>query len=819
MAFGNSHEQITALRPPGHHKQVESMSVSRQKSIFLEALDHAFGADRNAFLDLACGEDPGLRRAMNELLAAHEQTGNVLNMESPVQGQLQNEMKSAAKAIGLESTFLPGTEMFREDVDGRQYISHYRLMEKLGEGGFGYVYLAEQKQPVRRRVAIKLLKPGMRTREAIARFEAESQALAMMDHPHIARVFDAGTTESGQPYFVMELVRGVSITAFCGQHQLFLRQRLKLFVNVCEAVQHAHQKGIIHRDLKPSNVLVTLHDATPVVKVIDFGVAKALHEPLTEKTIYTRFAQMIGTPMYMSPEQAEMNSLDIDTRSDIYSLGVLLYELLTETTPFDQQRLQTASFDEMRRMIREEEPPRPSSRITTLSRTATSADAARRTTPQTVSSDLRGDLDWVVMKALEKDRIRRYETAGDLARDVRRYLEQQPVVARPPSQWYRFTRFARRNRAAFIATSLVLLTLVSGTIVSAIMAISATESRNEANRLKEDAIAFANSLKEANVLLDSARANADQQQWSLSLTQYSRATELQPLHYLTWSGRGSLYTRLGAWRAAAADYARAIDLGAPANNPAWWGVPQLCIYSENDAAFRTICVALSKQLDGTEDEGQIMMAIRGLCLSSLSEAKAQKLADRMDQMLQNSPGDRSGFFAPPGVPGFLPSGANPPASAPFGPGGPGAPGGSGPPSGFPDFRRMPMPLKHYAAGLAHFRAGNLARGIELLREATVNYRGFPAAAMAFPVLAMALHENQRTDDARRALKDSQRTLDDWLNRFDPISGSQLAVPWFDILECSTLHREAEQRIYTKQLPIDERLLRLELRAVEMLSQK
>jgi serine/threonine protein kinase len=702
--------------------------------------------------------------------------------------------------------------MFREDVDGRQYISHYRLMEKLGEGGFGYVYLAEQKQPVRRRVAIKLLKPGMRTREAIARFEAESQALAMMDHPHIARVFDAGTTESGQPYFVMELVRGVNVMAFCSQHQLSLQKRLDLFVNVCEAVQHAHQKGIIHRDLKPSNVLVTLHDATPVVKVIDFGVAKALHEPLTEKTIYTRFAQMIGTPMYMSPEQAEMNSLDIDTRSDIYSLGVLLYELLTETTPFDQQRLQTASFDEMRRMIREEEPPPPSSRLTTVARTSTSAVAARRTTPQTVSSDLRGDLDWVVMKALEKDRTRRYETAGDLARDVHRYLEQQPVVARPPSQWYRFTRFARRNRAAFIATSLVVLTLVSGTIVSALMAIRATESRNEANHLKEDAIAFANGLKEANVLLDSARANADQQRWSLALTQYSKATELQPLHYLTWSGRGSLYSRLGAFRAAADDYAKAIELGAPANNPAWWGVPQLCVYAENEAAYRTLCVALSRQLDETEDEGQIMMAIRGLCLGSLSKAESRRLSDRMEQMLKNVRGHRDDFTLPSGPPGSSPSGMNPPPGLPFGPGGPDSL------PGFPDFRGMPMPLKLYAAGLAHFRAGDMEVAIKLLRKAAEDQRGFPAGAMAFPVLAMALQADGQADAAQKALADSQRTLDAWLESFDPISGSQFTVPWFDILECSILHREAGQRVNLKRFPIDERLLRLELRALEMLSQ-
>ncbi len=409
---------------------------------------------RDRFLDHVCGGDAALRSRIQALLRVHERDGDFLKSPSGAGALADGSIKESPGSI----------------------IGPYKLLEQIGEGGFGVVFMAEQQSPIRRKVALKVLKPGMDSRSVVARFEAERQALALMEHQNIARVLDAGETASGRPYFVMELVRGIPITSFCDDNHHLVHDRLRLFVDVCQAVQHAHQKGIIHRDLKPSNILVTLHDGKPVPKVIDFGIAKAMGQQLTDKTLFTGFARMIGTPSYMSPEQAEMSGLDADTRSDIYALGILLYELLTGAPPFDQDRVRLAGFDEIRRIIREEEPPKPSTRMSTLGELASTVSASRRSDPRGLSQLYRGELDWIVMKALEKDRNLRYETASALAADVQRYLNNETVLACPPSTWYRLRKTVRRYRTAVVAASFVLLTLLAGTFAATWGFIRATNA-------------------------------------------------------------------------------------------------------------------------------------------------------------------------------------------------------------------------------------------------------------------------------------------------------------------------------------------------------
>ncbi len=365
--------------------------------------------------------------------------------------------------------------------DSIEKIDRFKILQKLGEGGCGVVYMAEQTEPVRRKVALKVIKLGMDTKQVIARFEAERQALALMDHPNIAKVLDAGATATGRPYFVMELVKGIRITDYCDQNHLSTTERLGLFTQVCQAIQHAHQKGIIHRDIKPSNILVTLHDGKPVPKVIDFGIAKATEQPLTEKTVFTAFGQFMGTPAYMSPEQAELSGLDIDTRSDIYALGVLLYELLTGRTPFDAKELLQAGLDEMRRRIREEEPMRPSTRLSTMvDADLTEVAEQRRSEPGKLSRFIRGDLDWIVMKCLEKDRTRRYETANGLATDIQRHLTNEPVLACPPSTAYRFRKMVRRNKLAVATVSAVAVALLIGLGLSTWMWLEERKAHRQA---------------------------------------------------------------------------------------------------------------------------------------------------------------------------------------------------------------------------------------------------------------------------------------------------------------------------------------------------
>ena len=503
---------------------------NREESLLRHARERP-PAERAAFLDRACAGDDGLRRRLEAQLAA----------------QKQSESQAATEPEVLRPTIKVEFPDERPDESVGQTLGRYKLLEKIGEGGCGVVYVAEQTEPVHRRVALKVIKLGMDTRAVVARFEAERQALAIMDHPNIAKVLDAGATDLGRPYFVLELVRGIRITEYCDQAQLSTRERVELFIKVCQAIQHAHQKGVIHRDIKPSNILVTLHDEVPVPKVIDFGIAKATQGSLTDATVYTQLHQFIGTPAYMSPEQAQMSGLDIDTRSDIYSLGVVLYELVVGSTPFDPKELVASGIDAMRKTIREKEPVRPSTRIAGLENDELTATARRRSVDKSrLVALLRGDLDWIVMKCLEKNRTRRYDTANGLAMDLKRYLANEPVLARPPSAAYRFQKAIRRNKLVFAAGAASATALLVGISASLWQAARATKAKIEADaasrmaRVSEQKALLAEAgqsrLRERAEILEMAtrrRAYASDMnlaQQSIALNNFGRAHELLNRH-------------------------------------------------------------------------------------------------------------------------------------------------------------------------------------------------------------------------------------------------------------------------------------------------
>ncbi|QDV42394.1 Serine/threonine-protein kinase PknB [Stieleria neptunia] len=759
------------------------MAVASEKSIFFDALEFESTAKRAAYVEHACGGDVQLLTAVRALLRENDREENPV--DNPVGAAMMPTALPAGDGRAGATRFAPGT-----------LVGPYKLMERIGEGGFGLVFVAQQQAPVRRRVALKIIKPGMESREVLARFEAERQAIALMDHPNIARVFEAGVTETAQPYFVMELVRGVPLIEFCDHHQLNMSERLELFVTICHAVQHAHQKGIIHRDLKPSNILVTLQDGRPLAKVIDFGVAKAIGQSLTVKTIYTRFASMVGTPAYMSPEQAAMSTDDIDTRSDIYSLGVLLYEVLTGATPFAPDRLQSAGFDELRRIIREEDPPRPSTRLSTLNNELASTIAVnRRLDPATLSSAMKRDLDWIVMKAMDKDRNRRYSTAGAMAEDVSRFLSDQPVDARPPSTLYRFSKFARRNKVVISTASLVACALMLGTAVSVWQAHAAIQERDEKEVALEEARAaeqvanaarlelerFNDRLNSTTVLLASGRANADAQRWPEAYQAYTKATDVLPKYFLVWLERGGLNAKLGRWNAAAADYAQAVEIGCPIEQAELSGVPQLLFFAGETAAYEKLCEELRRF--GKNDPMAVM--VRGQLAGETTAPAAAELADRVERMLAaiRRPDDSDVTHES-------------------------------------DRRRrkyaeMFYGVNLYVAGWAHLRAGNHQRALQRLEES--NQANWLGRGIADPLLAIAHHRTGNAEGAVRSFEQSQALLDRLLDESVSQAKGVPSIPWIDWIEFLLHHREASIVVKGHTPANDPRLRQMERFADERVS--
>jgi serine/threonine protein kinase/Flp pilus assembly protein TadD len=702
-----------------------------EEAIFAAALAQPPEA-RTAFLTQACGKDALLHDRLQTLLSAHEQAGEFLEpLASPA-----DPNKTVLAQIPAEKA---------GDV-----IGHYKIREKVGEGGFGVVYVAEQTEPVRRRVALKVIKLGMDTRNVIARFEAERQALSMMDHPNIARVLDAGATETGRPYFVMELVRGIKITDYCDQNHLDTAQRLDLFIQVCHAVQHAHQKGIIHRDIKPSNILVTLHDGVPVPKVIDFGIAKATEGRLTDLTVYTELNQFIGTPAYMSPEQAEMSGLDIDTRSDIYSLGVLLYELLTERTPFETKELLQAGLDQMRRTIREKEPMRPSTRLSTMLEADLTAVAKRHgeEAPRLIHL-IKGDLDWIVMKALEKDRTRRFETANSLAADVQRFLKNEPVQARPPSRVYLFQKLMRRNKAAFGAAGAVALALVLGLAVSfnlylkekkALRRAIAAERQQAALREEaERGWALEKRMREISAIGEKLTTAGQ----FLSQGLLDKAEEIMngiplviPQSVAIFDVLGDQHGQHGEYPAAMTNYLKAVQVN-PTNHVAYHYLAPLLLQAGDLAGYGAHRERILRQFGTTQDP---------------------MIAERMAKdclLLAPLPPDLEtiGKMADVAV-------------------------AAGPTNSL-------WPYFQFAKGLAEFRQGHFDNAAKWLQEVTPKDTDVTRTVQAYMVLAMAQYQLKKTDDARATLTTGLKIAAERMPNFK-------AMNWNDRLSAHFLMEEAKR---------------------------
>ena len=739
---------------------------SRVEAIFFAALEMQSPEELAAYLNEACGDDESLRQRVEALLNARPKLGSFL------QGQAA-EMVTTSVPLPLET---PGTQ-----------IGPYKLLQQIGEGGMGVVWMAEQLEPVRRRVALKVIKPGMDSRQVIARFESERQALAMMDHPSIARVLDAGTTQAGRPYFVMELVHGVPLTKFCQENRFTVRQRLELLIPVCHAIQHAHQKGIIHRDIKPNNVLVTMYDDKPVPKVIDFGVAKAIEQSLTEKTLFTQFGTLVGTLEYMSPEQAEMNALGVDTRSDVYSLGVLLYELLTGTTPLDGTSLREAAWQEMLRRIKEEEPPRPSHRLSS-SGTLKQFAAVCRAEPTQLTKMVHGELDWIVMKCLEKDRTRRYETPNGFARDLQRYLADEPVEACPPSTVYRLRKTARKHKWA-IATAASFMTLILiGLVVSISLASAAMKARNEAvlaHEASEKALANETTARtEAEEARKRAELLVTQLQTATRLVnegigmraigqpvtayqKFSEAIEAEPNYREAYIQRANFYLTSGSWDLAAADFEQRFRMGNQANATTHFERALLRMHSQDSAGHRLACLNFVKtgHVDSPDHESRELV-VRALALSPLPAIDSVGLAALGDSII-------------------------------------------GP-------NRHPYDI--YVSALAQLRAGNHAEAVVRFQLALKEGAKSPAGHRAGSApLAIAFFQLGRTLEAEEALGQADETLEEWTVAIAQSPLPSMPIDWKDWLEFRIYLREARMLIRHQELESDQRLVDREQAALRFLT--
>jgi eukaryotic-like serine/threonine-protein kinase len=650
----------------------------REEEIFEAALKLPHG-ERAAYVESACGGEAALQERVLELLQAHATAGSFMQ-ESPVYGR-----KTIVLSLPVDEK--PGDK-----------IGRYKLLQQIGEGGCGVVYMAEQEEPVRRRVALKVIKLGMDTKSVIARFEAERQALALMDHPNIAKVLDAGATETGRPFFVMELVRGIKITDYCDQNKLSTTERLGLFTQVCNAIQHAHQKGIIHRDIKPSNILVTLHDGVPVPKVIDFGIAKATQGRLTDQTLFTAFEQFIGTPAYMSPEQAEMSGLDIDTRSDIYALGVLLYELLTGAPPFDPKELLKAGLDELRRTIREKEPARPSTRLSTMLDADLTAVAQRRhSEPPKLIHALRGDLDWIVMKSLEKDRTRRYETANGLAMDIQRYLTNEPIVARPPSTMYRFQKLVRRNRTMFAAASVGATALLIGLILSSYAFIQERIMRKHAER----AAAGSREVARAGLLLMQGRYDDSE----ALISKIPPQETLVPFYNVF----GGSHARHGQWREALTNWELVVKL-APDDHVGYQFLAPLLLQLNDVAGYKACRTQILREFGNTSHPLIAQrMVIASLILPPTDDE--MKIIAKMTDVVAHD-----------------------------------------------DTNSEVYGYNLFAEGFTEYRLGYYKPAVDILRRATPMDIGANCRTEAYFILAMARYHLNRLDDSRESFTNAMNKM-------------------------------------------------------------